>query len=322
MACNSSTTVYWGGVSFATASQLFTDINLTTVVAPGWYSFAGVYRNMASGILGPPTSCPSCLVACTSVKVITGGGSPGRYTVNIDLGSGTGATIIRFEAEAVPSRLTWTYDGVSASEYSSETWGYKQGILGQYSSSANGGSYVCVKDTPISNNLGSNNQIYSGLLYEYINGSFTPTLDNIGNTIPVSLGPYNPSGVGMVSGAPGYFTMVIPKPNAAPSTLKLEVDVTCPANSWNIDVNCARTLNSFSAGVISGACGVHSTTIYTASVATTTGVSSTIGVYDWAFEDMNGVTPLPAGIYPVLVGGVNNLMTVDSDGVVSNIATC
>ena len=51
-------------------------------------------------------------------------------------------------------------------------------------------------------------------------------------------------------------------------------------------------------------------------------MSSIIGVNDWAFEDINGVTPMPAGIYPVVIGGVNNFVTVDTNGVVSSVSTC
>ena len=324
MACNNSTIVYWGGVNFSTATQLFSDVNLTSVAANGWYSYNGVYREMSGGVLGPPTLCPSCTVDCSigTSPIITGGGNPGKFKVNIDVGSTTGAIVLRFEPQNTPSKLTWTFDNVSASEYSSATWGYKEGVIGQYTSSDNGGSYMCIKDMPLSNDLGSNNQIYYGILYDYTNATFTPYYDSNGNTTPVVMGPYNPSEVNMVRGAAGFFTMVIPKPNAAPDTLYLDVEITCPQNSFNIEVNCPRALNLFNSGNAGDACATVGVDFYTASVATSNGVSSTIAENDWAFNDVNGVTPKPAGQYPVTIGGVTHFVTVDTNGVVTAVVTC
>ena len=324
MACNNSTLVYWAGNDFSNAPQLYSNSTLTTVAPDGLYSFGNEYRVMSSGVLSPPIKCPACLIDCTSASIIrlTGGTSPGKYFLNVDLGSGTGAVILRFNPNSTPSQLTWTYDGLSASEYSSATLGYKEGLIGQYFSAVDGGTYTC-NGASVSTNNGSSNQTFSGFEYEYesISGNFVQK-QVLGNLVPVTLGPYNPSQVDLFSSAPVFFTMVIPKPNAAPSTLNLEIDVICPNASFSVDVNCARSLNSFTAGVVGGGCGVHSTNIFTASVATATGVSSAIAVNDWAFVDVNGVTQLPAGIYPVLIGGVNHFVTVDINGIVTAVAAC
>jgi len=329
MACNNSTLVYWAGNDFATAPQLYQNSTLTTLAPPGLYSFGGVYRIMsATNVLSPPIKCPACLIDCASTSIVrmSGSTSPGSYFLNVNLTSGAGAVILRFNPNTTPSQLTWTHDGLTASEYSSVTHGYKQGVIGQYFSAADGGTYTC-NGGVITSNSGSNSQTFPGFEYEYetVSGNFVPKEDNIGNLIPVNLGPYNASQVDLFSGVPGYFTMVVPKPNVPESILNLRVDVICPNADFFIDVNCARALNSFTAGVVGGGCGVYSTNIFTASVATATGVSTTIGVNDWAFVDVNGVTQLPAGRYPVLIGpgaGVNHFVDVDSNGIVTAVAAC
>ena len=159
---------------------------------------------------------------------------------------------------------------------------------------------------------------------------FVTDLDNSNTPIPVTLGPYNPSvdpnpiNVNLVAGTPGFFTMVVPKPNATPSIIKVEIDVICPNGEFNVDFNCPNNLNAFDGNIAGRACGDTGVNFYTASVATVDGVSSTIGVNDWAFSDINGVNPQPAGIYPVVIGspGVNHFVTVDSNGIVTNVAAC
>ena len=151
-----------------------------------------------------------------------------------------------------------------------------------------------------------------------------PEYTSTGSVIDATVGPYSAAEVNLVNGTAGYFMMVIPKPNASPSTLELVVEQPCGPSTWNIDVNCPISLNSFTAGILGGGCGVYSTNIFTAAVSTSTGISPgpTIAVNDWAFADADGVTPLPAGIYPVQIGGANNFVTVDTNGVVTNVAAC
>jgi len=332
MACNNSTPIYWAGVTFGAAPQLYSNSSLSVVAADGLYSFGGTYRQMSGGILGPPTSCPECPVACSvgGSAVITGGNTIGRYKIEVNVGSATGAVIIRFRANINPSQLTWFYDGLSASEYSSNIWGYKEGVIGEQDSSLNGGSHTCEEKFSISNDFGSNNAPFQGFgsSYDFNGGLFVLDLDSFGVPIPVILGPYNPStsvnpiNVNLVTGTPGFFSMVVPKPNATPSIIQVEVDVTCPFSQFNVDFNCPANLNTFDGSVVGRACGSVGTNFYTASVATVDGVSSTIGVYDWAFSDINGVNPQAAGVYPVVIIGVNHLVTVDSNGVVSAVAAC
>ena len=129
MACNNSGVFYWPGASFLTTTALYTDVNLTNPAPDGWYSIGGTYRQISGGVLGAPTTCPACdELYCPSV--LTGSGNAGKYTMNINVGSDMGAIVIRFNPESRPDKCTWTFDGVSASEYSHPIKGYMQGFVG------------------------------------------------------------------------------------------------------------------------------------------------------------------------------------------------
>ncbi len=322
MACNNSTTIYWGGVSFSTAPQIYSDPELTIVAIDGWYSIGGVYRQMTGGVLGASQSCPTCKFNCDT-GVVTGTGSVGKYNVNVGLGGSTGAVIIRFRPYGAPDRCTWTFNGVSASEYSSPVFGYMEGLIGNGGAT---GTHVCDgSGVTITNANGSNGLSFAGLqyVYDFQGNNFVVDEDEFGSPIGATAGPYSAAETTLVDGTVDFVTMVVPKPLPSPSDLVISVDGPCIYTQWDLQVNCPIKLNEFAAGVNGGACGFNfSSPIYTAHVGNDTGVSTSISVNDWVFNDENGVTKTPAGIYPVSVLGVNNLMTVSADGIVTNIAPC
>ena len=322
MACNNGTTIYWGGVSFSTAPQIFSNPELTTVAIDGWYSIGNVYRQMTGGVLGAAQACPTCKFNCDT-GIITGNGSVGKYNVSVGLGGTTGAVIIRFKPYGTPDRCTWAFDGISASEYSSSTFGYMAGLIGDGGAT---GTHVCNSGTvTITNANGSNGQSFAGFQhsYDFQGNNFVVDEDEFGSPIAATAGPYSAAETTLVNGTVGFVTMVVPKPNPSPSDLVVTVDGPCNSTLWDLQVNCPIKLNQFAAGVSGGSCGFNfSSPIYTAHVGNDTGVSTSISVNDWVFNDADGVTQTPAGIYPVDVLGVNNLMTVSADGIVTNIAPC
>mgnify|MGYP003627798682 CR=1 FL=1 len=321
MACNNSTTVYWSGISFDTSPQIYTDSNLTIIAPDGWYSVGGTFREMSGGLLGPPQACPACLVPCGGP--INGNGGQGQYRINMDLGNDTGAALIFFSPQGVPDRVTWTYDGLSASEYSHVTFGYLQGLIGAETGGASGASCGPV----ITNAAGSGTATYAGTIFDYITGAF------VNQGTPITMGPYNPQGsainpvdlVGSFAagwGAGFGATMVIPKPNITPTNLLITIDGPCGTTGWDMRSVCPLKLNAFRRGVDEGACCIYTAELYTASVYDFTGVSNVVQLNDWAFEDINGVTKIPEGIYPVDNNGTDSLVTVSADGIVTNIAAC
>ena len=340
MACNNTGTFYWAGVTFQSATQLYTDSNLTIVAPDGWYSIGGFYREMSGGILGATQNCPTCAppnteaVPCDT-SLIPDPASVGKFTATFNAGSTTGAIIVIFDPVMVPDKCTWTYDGVSASEYSSPNYGYLQGIIG------NGGSaspleFGCLD---INNNVAWLGNAYGSNGLQFPGGDYT-WLPNVppsvgswnwsGVVTPNILGPYDNQtngGIDLVPTGPlvGNCMMVVPKTNSSPSTIIVEMEGVCINTAWSVKVNCPIRLNEFKAGVEGGVCGDKSLpSLYTASPHTTTGVSNIIQVHDWIFLDVNGENYCPAGVYPVTIPalGGNHFVTVGPNSVVTNVVSC
>ena len=173
--------------------------------------------------------------------------------------------------------------------------------------------------SPIDNATGSNAATYSVTEYNW------QTSTNTFESAPVSatLGPYTNNAAGgtsLTAADPGFCVMVIPKPNATPSTATFVIESPCSGKP-GITVNCPIELNRFAAGPAGGACATYNTFMYTAHVGNATGVSTSISVNDWAFLDINGVTQHPAGTFPVFAGGAK-CVTVNADGIVTAVTAC
>ena len=293
MACNNTGTFYWAGVTFQSATQIYTDNNLTIVAPDGWYSIGGFYREMSGGVLGATQDCPSCITPtpCNSMVFYDGtmlfpptvdDGFRGRYNAEYNAGSGTGAVIVIFSPSnwnANPSRCTWTFDGVSASEYSSNTFGYLEGLVSPQSLGTPGEANCSVSSSyyNISNLNGSFGNTYPGKEYTWNPAPQPPGQSHWqGNMIEVPnlMGPYNNQmngGVGIVGPltltkpGPGNCMMVIPKPNSSPSTVNLQMEAICYNGLWSVKILCPIRLNEFKAGLAGGICGDNSLpALYTA----------------------------------------------------------
>lgn len=305
------TSFYYDGLTFAAATNVWLDAALTIPAPDGFYGTAGYYRQKVGGVLLQQTTCTTCSVSCgTQIPGIVF--AQGKYNFTYDLGTSTGAVLVRFQPGAGPAKCTWTYGGVSASEYSSSTEGYLQGVVGTTAAGA-----ACT--SPIDNATGSNTATYSVTEYNW------QTATNTFESAPASatLGPYTNNAAGgttLTAADPGFCVMVIPKPNATPSTASFVIESPCSGKP-GITVNCPIELNRFSAGSAGGGCGVYNTFMYTAHVGNATGVSTSISVNDWAFLDANGVTQHPAGTFPVFAGG-SKCVTVNSDGIVTAVTAC
>jgi len=310
-------TYYFDGVSFANTTMVYTNAGLTTVAPNGYYSQNGISRQLIGGPSSPvllqPGSCVSCSVPCGSG--ISGSGTTGKYTLTVDLGDSTGAVIITFDPINVPDKCSWTYDGATVSEYSSVDYGYLQGVVGRITSGA-GCSLV------LTNASGSNSLTVSGasFLYDSGAGAF------VNQGVPVTLGPYSnqaAGGVDLTTNGPGDCIMVIPKPNATPSTATFVIEGPCAGTGWNIATTCPVALTGFTVGTVEAsqvaACAsLTSTTYYNAPVNGSAGHPS---IYDWIFTDANGVTKLADGWYKSTFGGTDYALQV-TDGVLVTKSLC
>lgn len=58
--CDCTTDKYYLNASFTNSTSIFTDINMTTYAANGFYSFGGIVRELVDGVLLPPQTCGTC----------------------------------------------------------------------------------------------------------------------------------------------------------------------------------------------------------------------------------------------------------------------
>lgn len=314
-------TYYFDGASFTDSTTLYTDSNLTIVAPDGWYNVGGIYRQMSGGVLLSVINCPSCNIDCSYVvgPSYTSSEGPGLYNHTINFGATTGAIIVEVNPWGSNIQVTWTYDGVSASEYTNPTYGYLKGVIGVENPPSG-----CT-GLPLTNALGSNGQTLAGNDYTFNVGT--------GNYIvgpAVTLGPISnqaAGGVSLTATAPGESYMVIPKPNASPATANIQVLVTCDSADFSIIPSCPITLLPFEGSVsavdCTAACALTYTTQYYNAPASSNPTPD-LGIpsqYDWVFLDENGVTEVPNGTYKVSVSGVPNCMVV-ADGVITSLTPC
>ena len=80
---------------------------------------------------------------------------------------------------------------------------------------------------------------------EYLNGQFTPT----GNTQTITI---TPTGAQLTGNSPGNCKMVIPKPQASPSIMQIQVYGPCGSTAWSLSIDCPTKLDSFQGSVTLG----------------------------------------------------------------------
>ena len=309
-------TFYYNSTNFCDATDIWTDADLTTPAADGWFQVGEVYRQKTGGVLGPCHDCPSCgtgIVACNTP--VFGAGGQGVYRLNFDAGNTVGAVVVRWNPFNIPDMLTLTYDGVSSSEFSSSLHGYREGYIGKISS---GGTF----SPPLVN--GSPGGPYpSGNSYVY-----DPTTTSFIISAPEAIPQVPASDVSLTTA--GYAIgvdcayAVIPKTDPLVNLVECMVYAPAASTTWRVTAFCPRSLNPFPYNPVSGsACSPLNKTMYTCSVASGCGdgTSTALGINDWAFEGYAGVTKVAAGIYPVQDGdGVTKCVTVDGNGIITNIS--
>jgi len=361
-------TICFDALDFNQATTVWSDAAMTIPAPDGWYSSGNTYRYATGGVLGPVQDCEDCDIPtapCGSALAVAGG-SEGQYKATINAGTDTGAVVVRFFPATIPDRCTWFYDGQAASEYSSQVYGYLQGVVGKELATGSGqdcGEYVDPEPgppnlavgngtflQPITNANGSNGATYpaTGVQSPFYQppgdfGNPPPALFNaaynfiyqydpasgvfVDTGVQVTMGPYlsqADGGTTLTATGPGECFMVIPKPNIGPENIDLIIDGPCGNTGWQMAIFCPRKLQSVTVGANNGSCGTATTNVYYVSVQDPTGDGTypTIGVHDWVFSDEDGVTPFPAGSYPLTQGGISYCLNVSTDGIVTSLSGC
>lgn len=300
-----SGTFYLDAPSLSTATVVYSNAALTTVAPNGFYSDGSIVREQVSGVLLPSVICPACSVPCG--ENINASGAQGIYYLSTQLGTATGAVVIRFNPQTVPDGILAVYDGDIYNGVSSPTFGWLQGTVGLPTYiGATSGDCGIVAGSPYTLNE-----------FQY-NGS---TFASLGTTTSVSV----LSGqLDFTASPPGNTVMVIPKTAAAPSILDLTLIGPCVATIFDISVACPVALPSFASSTVNAnstaACAA--TVNQTYYVAYVTGGSGVLGLYDLVFSDANGEFKLGAGYYKTTAAGTNEWFQVDSNGVIVAFGDC
>lgn len=302
-----SGTFYLDAPSLSTATVVYSNAALTTVAANGFYSDGSIVREQVSGVLLPSVTCPSCSIPCG--PTISVNSSQGVYYLNTNLGSATGAVIVRFNPTSVPDGIKAVYNSIVYNGLSSQSFGWRQGTAGlttYLGSLADACSSGIVAGSP-----------YTLSEFQYNGATFAPlgTLE----TVSIASGQMQ-----LTASAPGNCVMVIPKTAAAPNILDLTLIGPCVSTVFSISVSCPVALPSFASSTVNvdstAACAA--TVNQTYYVAYVTGGAGVLGLYDLVFSDANGQFKLGAGYYKTTAAGTNEWFQVDANGVIIAFGDC
>jgi hypothetical protein len=286
---------------------VFSDANGQSKLSAGFYKTndAGAndwYQVDANGVI---IAFGTCAVACGGI--ITGSGTQGVYYVETNLGTATGAVIVKFNPQSIPDGILATYNSVNYNGVSSPLYGWLQGTIGEP-------TYIGA--------LGDDCGIVAGSPYtlnefEYNGSAFV----SLGTTTSISVGAGQ---MELTALPPGNTVMVIPKIAASPSLLNLEFIGVCGDTGFTIDVTCPAALTSFASSTGNGdsASACSATISPTYYVAHVTGSGGVLGIYDLVFSDANGQFKLGSGYYKTTAAGANNWYQVDFNGVIIAFGTC
>jgi len=300
-----SGTFYLDAPSLSTATVIYSNAALTVVAPNGYYSDGSISRQQLAGVLLPPVTCPVCAVPCGGT--INGSGSQGIYYLETDLGTSTGAVVVRFDPLSVPDGILATYNSVIYNGVSSPQYGWLQGSAGLPTYIGQiGADCGIVASSPLTLPQ-----------FEYDGTTFAP----LGTTTVVSI---SSGQMQLTTLAPGNTVMVIPKTAASPSILSLSFIGPCSGTAFNLSVACPVALPSFVSSTVnaSSAAACADAIDQTYYVAYVNGASGVLGLYDLVFSDSNGQFKLGTGYYKTTAAGANNWFQVNSSGVIIAFGTC
>lgn len=300
-----SSTYYLNGPTLGTATAVFTNSGLTVCAPNGFYSDGVIVREQVGCVLLPRQVCPSCATPCGGT--ISANGTQGVYYLNVDLGSATGAVVVRFNPQTVPDGISALYNSVVYNGLSSPTFGWLQGTAGLPTYiGATSGDCGIVAGSPYTLNE-----------FDYNGTTFVP----LGTTTNVSVASGQ---MELTTSSPGNSVMVIPKITASPSILDITLIGPCTGTVFNISVLCPAPLISFASSTVTANNGLAcaATVNQTYYVAHVSGSGGTLGLYDLVFSDQNGQFKLNAGFYKSTDVGTNEWYEVDTNGVVIDFGVC
>lgn len=308
MAINS--TYYLNAANLATATSVYLDAALSLIAPDGFYSDGAISREQSLGTLLPVESCGDCGTPCDETT-ISNSGDQGLYLINLNVGSGVGAIVIRFDPYNVPDGIKAVYDGNTYNALSS----LGEGLL----KSTNPAGFTVIGNSINDCGLsGNTTNIPAAVEYLFDGTSFLPT----GNTQSVTI---SPGDVVLTPSAPGSSVMVIPKVNIAPSIVNISIISACIGRAtWDIVAPCPESLNVFSSsvGFITGAIPCSTARLNAYYFASPDILNpSVFGLNCLVFQDPYGAMPLANGFYYMTVTSYTGVIEVQN-GVVIDLLSC
>lgn len=302
---------YINGPTLATATGVYTDVNLRFCAPNGFYSDGDVVREQLNCTLLPASKCDGCVCPCPIN--ITSPIQQGGYSLGVGLGTGTGAVIVTFSPGVVPCGIRAEYDGVRYNELSSPLDGYHS-ATGTKITYLGSNAPSCITPLPVTG-------IIDSYKYDYSDCSTPAFVGPDGNMS----GDIDSGQESLSAGDPLGCVMVIPKINPTPSNLDLTLISPCATSQFTVDVACPVALTPFSGGLRgpgppgAGECtGLLPETFYNAPVGVA-GLPGTPTLYDWIFTDPNGQFPL-TGVQWIEIAGSNWIEV--ANGVVVDFQAC
>ncbi len=302
-------TYFLDAASLTDATTIYLDQGLTVFAPDGYYSDGIITRELVSNVLLPQQECVSCAISCPIFPTLSTS-STGVYELNISSSDSLGAIIIRFSSNyGEINGLRVTLNSIVYNKVVSPLDG------GHQSTNSSNYTFFGVDTCSISG------VTYTDLPLFVFDGTsliYTPP----DKTIYVAPGDVSASVTN-----PGNIMMVIPKTFSGSMIMNISLASVCyNEQEFNFTVVCPTLLTPFassSVAVSSASCCALSETqsYYNASLAGTPG---TVGLYDFVFSDVYGLTPLTAGFYRASgsIVGFNDWFEVDALGVVVSLGVC
>lgn len=299
-----SSNYYLDSASLATATRVFTDVDLTICAPDGYYSDGVIVREQVSCILGDISACPSCSMPCgetLNINLVQG-----YYTMSYDVGTNTGAIVFAINPLNSHLGVLIEYDGVYYSNFVSTANGYLPGIgeptyIG-YSPTA---CFTPPSSFTLDTYVIINEAIYNQFTTTTINivsaqCQFTPTLSD-------------------------WHYIVIPKINMSPSKVNIYLTNPCTPENISLNISCPAELDVIFACETPydnpvSPCGCINFISYY--VKFVNGNNTQLGLYDMIFTDANGQNPAIDGFYKCSLIPPGNDWFEIQNGIIVSFGNC
>jgi hypothetical protein len=274
---------YINAPTLSAATAVYDDADMTICAADGYYRDGSIVRQQVGCSLLPAQECPGCLSECGfAIGPLV---NKGVYYFNVDIGTAIGPIQIKFDPGDYPNGIEVTYDSTIYNTVVSSFFGPLSAPVGL--------------PTFIGYDAEDCGIVGTHILEEFEYRDPYTLFNDLGTTETVNVVASQDQ---LTFSSPGSCVMIIPKPNALPSTLSVKVISPCDLDSFYISVDCAGDREIFPIGGSSGGgpgdliCGYPSGDL-TYYVIPVNGDGITFGLYDFVYLDSGCTIPLPDNYY-------------------------